>query len=124
MEENPDFGKTLFYFEGSGGVNQLVWGNSFELFKRLSVGVNARYLFGNTDKSSAAEFEDPTLFYSKRRNEAHVSDFTFDFGLQYVQRFGENHSNSISTAMTLSWVQPILPRPMFRPHSEPPTTAT
>ncbi len=82
-EVNPDFGKTLFSFQGDGGINQIVFGNGFEVTKNLSVGVNARYLFGNIRKRISAEFEDPTLFYSRRNQETRISDFIWDFGLQY-----------------------------------------
>ncbi|MCT4624633.1 MAG: hypothetical protein N4A46_13515 [Schleiferiaceae bacterium] len=83
QEEHPDFGFTQYNFQGDGGINQIVWGNSFELWKSLSLGVNARYLFGTNRKRISAEFEDRTFLNSRRNEELRVSDVVFDFGLQY-----------------------------------------
>jgi len=82
-EKNPDFGETLFSFQGDGGINQVVFGNGFEPVKNLSIGVNFRYLFGNTRKRVSAEFEDPTLYYSRSGEETRVSDISWDVGAQY-----------------------------------------
>jgi hypothetical protein len=34
-------------YDGNGGVNQIYWGNGFNISKHFSVGVNASYLFGS-----------------------------------------------------------------------------
>lgn len=83
IEDDPDFGDTRYSFEGDGGINQIVFGNGFEVYKNLSIGANVRYLFGTTRKRVSAEFADPTFYFSRRNEETRISDVIFDFGLQY-----------------------------------------
>ena len=81
--EEPDFGQSKFVFDGDGGITQIIFGNGFEVAKNLSVGVNARYLFGTQRKRESVEFADPTLLFSRHNEEVRVSDVIFDFGAQY-----------------------------------------
>ena len=90
-ETVDDFGETKYIFKGNGGIDQLIIGTSFEVMKNLSLGVNLRYLFGSTDKSTAAEFENTTLYNSKRNTRTRVSDATFDFGIQYTSSYSEKY---------------------------------
>ena len=65
-------------FSGTGGVNQLYAGASIKLLKNLSIGVNSAYLFGNiTRMESSATFD-----YSYK-DVTYVSNFDFDYGLNY-----------------------------------------
>jgi hypothetical protein len=45
----PETYKTNFH--GSGGLNQIYWGNSFTILPKLTVGVNLAFLFGSIDKT-------------------------------------------------------------------------
>ena len=83
VDEDPDFGNTLYRFEGDGGITQIVFGNGFEVYKNLSIGANIRYLFGTNRKRISAEFEDPSFYFSRRNEETRISDVVFDFGIQY-----------------------------------------
>ena len=67
---------------GSGGLNQFYWDNSYLLFKHLSLGLTASYLFGNIeseeevtyDKFASAIISDKT---------SRLNKVFFDFGFQY-----------------------------------------
>lgn len=83
-----DFGNILYEFQGKGGINQLVLGSAFEPIKNLSIGVNARYLFGSWDRSDAVLFSTPGFYNSKRNTRNGVSSFTFDYGVQYTLPIG------------------------------------
>ncbi len=39
--------------EGSGGLNQLIWGNAFKVADGLSLGVNAAFVFGKLQESTS-----------------------------------------------------------------------
>ena len=68
-------------YSGTGGVNQLFIGTSFKMLKGLSLGVNSAYLFGNiTRMESSATYD-----YSYK-DVTYVSNFDFDFGLNYELR--------------------------------------
>jgi hypothetical protein len=97
------FGDILYEFQGKGGINQVVFGNAFEPIKNLSIGLNARYLFGSWDRSDAVLFNNGQFYNSKRLTTNGVSSFAFDYGIQYTlplakERelvFGANYANQI-----------------------------
>lgn len=39
--------------EGSGGLNQLIWGNAFKVAEGLSLGINAAFVFGKLQESTS-----------------------------------------------------------------------
>jgi hypothetical protein len=65
-------------YSGEGGVNQVYLGGSLKIFKNLSAGVNAYYLFGNVTHSEASS----ALAYSLK-DITYVSNITFRYGLNY-----------------------------------------
>lgn len=70
---------------GTGGLNDIYAGLSIDIWKkRLSVGANVGYLFGNINHSSRVDFDSGTgrLVYNSK--EVKVKDIKLDFGLQYT----------------------------------------
>lgn len=77
-------------YEGDGGLNQLYFGNAFEITKNLSFGVNAAYVFGRNTTASLLYFPDSSFMASTRvENRVFASDFIFDYGLLYTQKINE-----------------------------------
>jgi hypothetical protein len=69
-------------YEGSGGFNQFYLGNSFEIIKNLSIGVNASLILGSLNKkaitganSFSGALESNTKLFAQGAN--------FDAGIQY-----------------------------------------
>jgi len=87
--EYPDSVFKLSYqdkYEGSGGINQVYWGNAFKLNKNLSIGINATFLFGSIEKISATEFPDSATYFNSRTSKTtYVHDFYFTYGIQYFK---------------------------------------
>ncbi len=81
--EEPDYGNTVYRYTGQGGINKVMWGNSYRVYKGLSLGLNASYLFGTTDTRRDALFTDPSIDYTRLQTQTTVSDFGFDAGFQY-----------------------------------------
>jgi hypothetical protein len=80
----PDIGKVYRIYLGSGGTNRLYWGNGFRIYKGLSAGFNVSYIFGTMDKTSKAVFPDSAFYLNvKETSFTTVSDFYFNYGLQY-----------------------------------------
>jgi hypothetical protein len=80
--------RTLRIYSGSGGINRFYWGNAFRIFKDLSIGVNASYLFGSMNRVSTVTFPDSLLFANyKFSNQISMNDLYFNFGIQYTARF-------------------------------------
>jgi hypothetical protein len=65
-------------FSGEGGVNQVYLGGSYSLFKNLSLGINAVYLFGNITHS-----ESSSVFNYSLKSIDYLSNFNLNYGLNY-----------------------------------------
>ena len=69
-------------FQGSGGLNRIYWGNSFLIYKGLTIGFNTSYIFGPiTQKETAVSNENFDGYELKNTRTAHT--LYFDCGLQY-----------------------------------------
>lgn len=83
-EVYPNIGGVLRIYSGEGGINRLFWGNAFRIFKNLSIGVNASYLFGSMLRQAMVTFPDSANSMSfKVDNYVILNDLYFNFGLQY-----------------------------------------
>jgi hypothetical protein len=81
--------------QGSGGLNRFYLGSGWRLSKKISMGVNVSYMFGqlittdkvyfNTDSSYLDYAEDRTRF---------AGGFNFDFGVQYHDSIGAKENNN------------------------------
>lgn len=79
-----NFSDILNEVEGEGGINRVYWGNSFNIGKNLRLGIDASYIFGNSNRNSTVLFLDSLNIYgSKVETSTRGSGFIFDYGLQY-----------------------------------------
>jgi hypothetical protein len=69
-------------YDGSGGVNQVYWGNALQITKHLSVGVNAAYLFGSLTQTENLLSSDLQTSINTMR-QIYLRNFYFTYGLQY-----------------------------------------
>lgn len=70
-----------YRYEGSGAISRLYWGNSFNITRNLSAGVNISYFFGTISKTesiSANQASNLTYENKINTNKTHI-----DAGLQY-----------------------------------------
>jgi len=71
-------------YQGSGGFNQLYWGNAFVIGKKLSVGFNLKYMFGSIIRSRGISFPDSIEMKNTYiRGSIRPSDFYGEIGVQY-----------------------------------------
>lgn len=86
-------GKVKYTYKGDGGINRVFIGSSFRPFKGFSIGFNASYLFGPISKTRTTTFPDSVYMINSRiNNTTRVSDFAFDFGLQYFMKLKKDIS--------------------------------
>lgn len=71
-------------YKGEGGLHQAFIGVGYNVLPRLSVGLNASYLFGNFTHQVSATFSDGYVYPLSRTYYAEISDIKLDFGAQYV----------------------------------------
>ncbi|MDR0542042.1 MAG: hypothetical protein LBH19_07485 [Dysgonamonadaceae bacterium] len=77
-------------YHGSGGLNKVYGTLSYNFFKRLSLGVNAGYLFGDIVHERKNSYTTTNSFISSWPDSLRMSGLTYEFGLQYVQKLSKN----------------------------------
>ena len=70
------------FYKGTGGLNQIYWGNSFRIFDGLSVGFNASYIVGPITQIEKVESSENFIGY-EIKNERTANSFYLDYGIQY-----------------------------------------
>jgi len=71
-------------YQGSGGFNQLYWGNAFRIGKKLFIGFNMKYMFGSIIRSRGISFPDSIEMKNTYiRGSIRPSDFYGEIGFQY-----------------------------------------
>ncbi len=74
-----------YLYTGSGGFNQLYFGNAVNICKSLSVGANISYLFGSIERQNTVEFPSLTSAQNTRiTNTIHINDLTYKVGLFFT----------------------------------------
>ncbi len=80
----PNFSDVVSSFVGDGGLDQVFYGNAFNITKKFRAGVNIKYLFGQSTRSSMVNYPDSILIFgTKVESKVRGGDFIFDYGLQY-----------------------------------------
>lgn len=70
-------------FNGEGGLNSVIWGNSFEVANGLSLGVNMHYIFGSLRENNVVNFDDFRFLDTRSDRESQISNFYLSYGMQY-----------------------------------------
>ena len=71
-------------YNGDGGINQLFVGAGWQLFKSLSVGFNAAYIWGDMERTVKTGGSSSVNMLFKEYN-ATINSYKFDFGIQFTQ---------------------------------------
>lgn len=86
-------GAVDFLYKGSGGLDKLFLGTSFELFHHLSLGANFSYVFGALEVENSVEFPlKRTYSLSKVSSRTLINGFVYDMGLQFYQTFADDYT--------------------------------
>lgn len=84
-------GNKSYTYEGDGGLMQLFWGNAFKLYRGLSIGVNASYMFGRMTSLRTVEIEGSNFFNTSVNNSTNVDGIYLSGGIQYFFDIKEKH---------------------------------
>ena len=90
-DNTPD---TLGYtqsFSGTGGINQVFLGLSFDLFNHVSLGANAYYMFGSYDNARSLAFTSSDYASTSETSSIEVSSVRFRVGAQVYNTFADKH---------------------------------
>ena len=89
---NANLGAISYTYSGSGGINQVCFGNGFRI-KHFYIGANVSYLFGDLVFASNDSFPSGSNnFNTKFLQTTRVSDLYYSFGMQYRQQLKNNWS--------------------------------
>ena len=106
IETNPDIigntGNIGYDSYGTGSVYQAFIGAGVTFWKRLSVGAEAIYYFGNLDKVTNMNYSDDSYRSLNSGSELMIRGVTGKFGLQYEQNLGGNVSMVVGATYKLS----------------------
>ncbi len=99
VEENKDIigntGNISYDSYGTGSVYQAFVGAGVTFWKRLSVGAETIYYFGNIDKVTNMNYADDSYRSLNSGSELTVRGLTGKFGLQYEQELGNDVSLTV-----------------------------
>ena len=86
---------------GTGSVYQIFAGAGATFWKRLSVGAELIYYFGNIDKVTRMDYSDQSYKSVNSGSDLAVRGITGKFGLQYEQKLGGNVSMIVGATYRL-----------------------
>ena len=99
IETDPEIigntGNITYDSFGTGSVYQVFLGAGVTFWKKLSLGAEAIYYFGNIDKVTNMDYSNNSYRSLNSGNDLTISAFTGKFGLQYDQKLGGKVSMTI-----------------------------
>ena len=105
VENDPEIigntGNISYDSYGTGSVYQAFFGAGVTFWKRLSIGAEAIYYFGNLDKITNMNYTDNSYRSLNSGSELMVRGTTGKFGLQYEQKLGGDVSMIIGATYKL-----------------------
>lgn len=106
IETNPDIigqtGNISYDSYGTGSVYKVFAGAGVTLWKRLSLGAEAIYYFGNLDKVTNMDYSNSSYRSVNSGSDLMIRGTTGKFGLQYEQKLGGDVSMIIGATYRLS----------------------
>lgn len=77
-------------YEGTGGLSEVYAGLAYKFFNRVSLGVNAGYLFGSITHTGGSYFANSQIDNSYITRSFNIKAIKTDIGLQYTQPIGKD----------------------------------
>lgn len=94
-------GEALYLSAGSGDIYQVFVDAGVTFWKRLSLGVEGKYLFGSISKKNVFQFANPGYSNVSSGYEIMLRGKTAKFGVQYEQPVGDNITLGVGATYTL-----------------------
>lgn len=98
---NDVYGTVTETYEGSGGLHKLYLGAGWRVFKPLSLGFNASFLWGKIDRSVTTSNSSAVNSLS-RSYTANITNFTLDLGLQWEQKITKTETMTIGATVGIA----------------------
>ncbi|MDR1183077.1 MAG: hypothetical protein LBL13_13990 [Bacteroidales bacterium] len=88
-------------YQGNGGINEVYWGNAFQVLKNFSLGINASFLFGTYSKYRTVEWGNEHFFNTKIDNSTKIKGAVITVGAQYFIPIKEKGDLGLGMVYTL-----------------------
>ena len=99
IETKPEIigntGNITYDSYGNGSIYQAFLGAGVTLWKKLSLGAEAIYYFGNLDKITRMDYTDQSYRSLNSGSELTINGLTGKFGIQYEQELGDDLSVTV-----------------------------
>ncbi len=89
---DDQIGTMNFLYEGRGGINQVFVGTAIQPFEGLSLGMNASYLFGVTERHTTSYSDSTAILMVNKVVTNQVNGWHFGLGTQYHTALSETAS--------------------------------
>jgi hypothetical protein len=83
------------HYAGHGSVNKAYWGNSYEFFHHVSVGVEAGYLFGQLNQKATIQNFGTGTTLASTTNTVDLNNLYMQYGLQVYGHVGKKWEYSL-----------------------------
>ena len=83
-----DTDPTTRRYTGTGGINKAFFGMGYQITKKLSVGADLQYNFGNIETKSV-NFIDGVQYGSREINRSEISGVNYNFGLAFQSKISK-----------------------------------
>lgn len=97
IQNDPNNTPVLVGNSGEGNISEVFFSNGFKVYKGLTAGVGASYLFGVIDRNAYSIIDDGTNAgeYAVLNEKFNISGLTFNSGLAYRQALGKKVNMNI-----------------------------
>ena len=79
---------------GDGGISKIYFGGAYAISNKISIGLNASYLFGAINKRKMVIFNDETFLNSRSNDKINLKGYYYELGLMYKDVINENQAIS------------------------------
>lgn len=93
-------GRINYFYEGRGGINKVFMGHGFSIFRGLSVGFNAAYLFGNITDNRLAQSDSAGFFRTSWNYADNIDGLMLQYGAQWQFQTGEQQRITLGASFS------------------------
>ena len=85
-------GEANYHYNGSGGINKMLFGASYEILEGLALGMNINYLFGSLDRETVI-FSESSSTYFRDNSSNIINDIKPELGILFSRNFNTKKIN-------------------------------